>query len=152
MRYPELTPIPARRETVEVFRGLNRTDRPGAGEFRDVENLTSDHYPVLAPRAPRALCAEPASPQGLIAKDCLCYVDGADFILGEERLSLNLSTAGEHCPKQLVSMGAYVIILPDRVYVNTADLSDRGSMDNTVTTTRRTPRREISGFPPEKPG
>ena len=39
MRYPELIPIPARRETVEVFRGLNRTDRPGAGEFRDMENL-----------------------------------------------------------------------------------------------------------------
>lgn len=134
MHYPELTPIPARRETVEVFRGLNRTDRPGAGEFRDMENLTSDHYPVLSPRSPRAVYAEAASPQGLIAKDCLCYVDGEDFVLGEQRLPLGLSTAGEHCPKQLISMGAYVVILPDRLYVNTADPTDCGSLDNTVTT------------------
>ena len=37
-------------------------------------------------------------------------------------------------PKKMVSMGAYVCIFPDKKYINTADLTDCGSMetDNTA--------------------
>ena len=37
--------------------------------------------------------------------------------------------------RQMVSMGAFLVIFPDKVYVNTADLSDYGYLDNEVTTT-----------------
>ena len=37
--------------------------------------------------------------------------------------------------KQLVSMGAYLVIFPDKKYINTADLTEFGSLENTVVTT-----------------
>ncbi len=71
-----------------------------------MKNLTSDRYPVLSPRSPRGIYAKPASPQGLLARDGLCYVDGSAFVMGDDRFELNLSVAPQDCPKQLVSMGA----------------------------------------------
>ena len=111
------------------FGGYNHNPRISEGEFYDMKNLTSDRYPVLSPRSPRGIYAKPASPQGLLARDGLCYVDGSAFVMGDDRFELNLSVAPEDCPKQLVSMGAYVIILPDKVYINTLNPADRGSLD-----------------------
>lgn len=133
MNFPELTPIPSQKLTIDTFRGYNCNLRIGAGEFCEMENLTSDGYPVLTVRRGRSLYANPASPQGLIAKEQLCYVDGGDFVLGDTRVEMNLSTAHEDNPKQLLSMGAYVLIFPDKVYINTVDLSDRGSMEASFT-------------------
>ena len=114
MRYPKLTELPTTREMVDVFRGYNHNLRISNGEFFNMKNMTSDHYPVLSPRGKRGVYAKPASPQGLIAKEALCYVDGTDFVMGASRINMNLSTEAKDNPKQLVSMGAYVIILPDK--------------------------------------
>lgn len=134
MRYPQLKELPTSREMVDVFRGYNHNLRISGGEFYDMENLTSDYYPVLSPRGTRGVYAKPASPQALIAKEALCYVDGADFVMGEQRVEMGLSTAAEDNPKRLVSMGAYVIILPDKKYINTANPEDRGDIEARVTT------------------
>ena len=132
--FPQLNPIPTTRQMVEAFRGYNHNLRIGTGEFYNMENLTSDQYPVLSPRKKRGLYANPASPQGITGKEQLCYVDGADFVMGNQRISMELSTSHEDCPKQLVSMGAYVLIFPDKKYINTADPADRGSMEAEFTT------------------
>lgn len=114
----------------ERFGGYNHNLRIGEGEFYDMENLTSSHYPLLAPREKRGIYAEASSPAGLIAKDSLCYVDGSRFVMDGYAMDLGLSEEG---PKTLVSMGAYVIIFPDGKYINTADLTDTGSLDAEVT-------------------
>lgn len=132
--YPKLKVLPTSRQMVDVFRGYNHNLRISTGEFYDMRNLTSDLYPVLSPRKPRGIYAKPASPQALIAKEQLCYVDGADFVIGEERIAMGLSTAHGDNPKRLVSMGAYVIILPDKMYCNTIDPEDHGAIEATVTT------------------
>lgn len=129
MRYPTLPTGRSSRETVEVFRGYNHTFRPGKGEFYDMENLTSDAFPVLSPRKKRGIYARTASPQGIIAKEQVCFVDGGDFVIGRERVAMGLSTEPEDCPKKLVSMGAYVIILPDKMYINTAKATDFGTIE-----------------------
>ena len=129
MRYPQLKELPTSKEMVDVFRGYNHNLRISNGEFYNMKNMTSDNYPVLSPRGRRGVYAKPASPQGLIAKERLSYVDGADFVFGEKRISMGLSTAAEDCPKKLVSMGAYVIILPDKKYINTANTEDRGDIE-----------------------
>lgn len=134
MEFPTLNPIPTTKRMVDVFRGYNHNLRIGSGEFYRMENLSSDLYPVLSPRGIRGLYANPASPQGLIAKEMLCYVDGADFLLGQQRIPMNLSTAHADCPKQLVSMGAYVLIFPDKKYINTANPEDHGPMEAEFTT------------------
>lgn len=129
MDIPKLRPIPMTREVVRAFGGLNRAQGAGEWEFSHMENLTSDAYPALAPRKARSIYAAPASPQGLIARDSLCYVDGADFVLGETRIPMGLSVKPEDCPKQLISMGAWVIILPDKRWINTADPSQHGAIE-----------------------
>ncbi len=135
MRYPTLTVPNSSREMVDVFKGYNHNLRIGDGEFFDMKNMTSDYYPVLSPRPKRGVYASPNSPQGLIAKDSLCYVDGTDFVMNEYRVNMNLSIAEEDCPKQLISMGAYVIIMPDKKWINTLDLTDYGDIEAAFTTT-----------------
>ena len=80
-----------------------------------MKNMTSDNYPVLSPRKKRGSYASPVSPKGLIAKDALCYVDGTDFVINEYHINMELNDE----PKQLISMGAYVIIMPDKKWINT---------------------------------
>ena len=129
MYYPQLKPLKTERQMVDVFRGYNHNLRISGGEFFNTKNLTSDYYPVLSPRGKRGIYANLAAPMAIIAKESVCYVDGPDFVIGENRIAMSLSTKHEDCPKQLISMGAYVIILPDKKYINTADVEDRGSIE-----------------------
>ena len=130
MKYPKLRVLKSSRQMVDTFKGYNHNLRITDGEFYDMKNMTSDSYPVLSPRGKRGMYASPASPTGLIAKDALCYVDGTDFVMNEYRIDMGLSDE----PKQLVSMGAYVIILPDKKYINTANIGDRGNIEAEFTT------------------
>lgn len=130
MKYPTLPVQATSRDTVDVFRGYNRNLRIGDGEFRDMENLTSDFYPVVSPRGVRGVYASPEKPNGLISKDSLCYIDGTYFVMNEYPVDLGLSD-GE---KQLVSMGAYVIILPDKKWINTLDITQHGDVEASFAT------------------
>jgi len=121
------------RKTQDVFAGYNHNLRIGDNEFYDMCNLTSDVYPVLSTRRTRGQYAADCNVQGMIAKDSLCYVDGRYFVMNQYRYDMGLSTDEDMCPKQLVSMGAYVIILPDKKYINTASPEDRGSIEASFT-------------------
>ena len=138
MKLPLLNEIPTTREIIEVFGGYNHNLRIGEGEFYDMKNLTSTDYPVLSPRPKRGVYASPNNPQGMIEKDALCYVDGTDFVINEYRIDMGLSTREEDCPKTLISMGAYVIIMPDKKYINTKDYSDKGNIEATLETSGST--------------
>lgn len=120
-----------RRVTVNRFLGYDARQRLSPGAFAGMENLTAKHYPALAVRERRRTIAALDKPNGLCAKDCLIWVDGGTLYINGHAVELTL-TDGE---KQLVSMGAYVLIWPDKKYVNTQDLSDRGSLENTRQTT-----------------
>lgn len=133
MFFPTLPTKARDSQTMDVFAGYNHNVRIGENEFYDMMNLCSDQAPVLAPRKARGLYMQGAEVQGMIAKDSLCYIDGSHFVINEYRIDMGLSTEPEDCPKQLISMGAYIIILPDRVYFNTVDQT-YGSIDAEVTT------------------
>ena len=128
MIFPSLNVQQSSKQTIDAFLGYNHNLRIGDGEFYDMKNLTSSYYPLLSPREKRGVFAKPEAVQGMIAKDALCYVDGTDFVMNEYRVDLGLSTDEKDCPKQLVSMGAYVVIFPDKKYINTADLTDFGNL------------------------
>ncbi len=121
MNYPKLREISSLPFNTDVFYGYNHNARIGDGEFYNMENLTSDRYPVLAPRSRRGLYKTVPHIGGIIAKDTLCYVDGSDFVMGECHVNMGLSEG----TKTLVSMGAYVVILPDRKWVNTANYNEK---------------------------
>lgn len=134
MKYPTLMEMPTSRNTLDVFGGYNHNLRIGEGEFYDMKNLTSSYYPVLSPRNKRGVYATPNSPQGLISKDALCYVDGTKFVINKKEVDLTLAP---YETVDLVSMGAYVIIITrdeegipvDKKYVNTKDLTDFGNIE-----------------------
>lgn len=134
MKYPTFAAPDSSRDMVDVFKGYNHNLRIGDGEFFDMKNMTSDYYPVLSPRGQRGVYADTNSPQGLIAKDALCYVDGIDFVMDGYRVNMGLSTAEADCPKQLISMGAYVIIMPDKKWINTLDITEHGNIEASFTT------------------
>lgn len=142
MKLSQLQELPTSREMIDVFGGYNHNLRIGEGEFYDMKNLTSTDYPVLSPRPQRGKYVNsPDNPQGMIEKDNLCYVnnvtpdhlEGAKFYInGEEVEDFYLSSMAKDCPKTLVSMGAYVIIMPDKKYVNTKNTNDKGNIEATL--------------------
>lgn len=147
MKLPILNELPTSREMIEVFGGYNHNLRISEGEFYDMKNLTSSDYPVLSSRPQRGLYSMPDiddpvlydwqrvdNPQGLIEKDALCYVDGTDIVINDYRIDMGLSTDEDKCPKTLISMGAYIIIMPDKMYINTANYGDKGKIEATFAT------------------
>ena len=64
--------------------------------------------------------------QGIIAKDALYWVAGGTMYANGYPTGLTGLSSGE---KQLVSMGAYICVFPDKKYLNTMDLTDFGSME-----------------------
>ena len=138
MKYPTLAEMNASREWLDVFRGYNHNLRIGEGEFYEMTNLSSDNYPILSPRSKRGIYATPSTPRGMVAKDALCYIDGDKFVINEYKIDMNLGGErdddGKIIPKTLISMGAYVIIMPDKKYINTADLTDFGDIEAAITT------------------
>ena len=140
MLLPYLNEIETSRSIVDVFLGYNHNLRTRENEFYDMKNLTSSHYPVLSPRTKRGTYLTATNPQGMIAKDALCYVDGSKFVINEKPVDLNLSPYDK---VDLVSMGAYVIIITkdadgnpvDKKYFNTLDHSDFGNIEAEFVTT-----------------
>ena len=135
MRLPELYELKTSRDLIDAFGGYNHNPRISEAEFFDMKNMSSSQYPILAPRGKRGIYASPESPQGMIAKDTLCYVDGSAMVVDGYRVEMGMSTDEDMCPKTLVSMGAYIIILPDKMYLNTADLTDFGRIEAKFETT-----------------
>ena len=131
MEYPTLKVKEKSRQMADAFHGYNHNLRIGDSEFYDMKNMTSDYFPVLAPRKSRGVYKDGIRANGLIEKDKLCYVDGSAFVIGDERIEMGLTDG----PKDLISMGAYVIIMPDRKFVDKVSPEDWGDIDVVNTTT-----------------
>ncbi len=115
---------------IDAFGGYNHNLSLNSNEFFDMRNLTSDNYPVLSPRSKRGDYEFPTKkPLGMIDKDALYYVDeGRLYYNGKEIPDFELDSETE---KNLVSMGAYLLIFPDKKYINTQKLEDRGNIEET---------------------
>ena len=114
------------RQFTDSFSGYRRRLKIDEGELYDCMNLSTQHYPLLSSRKKRGRVRSFSAPGGLVAKERLGWVDeGVLYYGGEPTPLVNLSP-GE---KQLVGMGAYICVFPDKLYYNTADPSDYGSME-----------------------
>ena len=96
-----------------------------------MENLWAGGYPALETRPPRGTTAVLKAPHGLVCRDAPVWVDGTALYVNGDRTGLVLTEGG----KQLVSMGAYLLIWPDKKYINTQDLTEFGSMEHRTVTT-----------------
>lgn len=127
----------ATRQTINVFGGYNHTPVIGENEFYHMENMTSDTYPALSARRSRTTYNTEC--------DCIMWVGGIRVDTAppyvrinkcEHVLDMGLQSGVEH---SMVVMGAYVLVFPEGVYVNTMDTEDRGELED---------RREIEGILP----
>ena len=113
------------------FAGYDHNLKIKDGSFYETENLSTDRLPVLAPRERRGLVQTLQNPGGLIAKDALAYIDGNGlYYNGRAVTGIFLDTTPSVMAKrQLVSMGAYLVIFPDKLYLNTQDTTDWGYLE-----------------------
>ena len=97
--------------------------------FSDECNMGGEEYPLLSPRNKRAYFnVQGERLHGLFSKSKIMYINNGQLYYGGE------AVAGLYFPdidkeRQFVSMGAKVLVFPDKVYLNTADLTDYGSLE-----------------------
>ena len=131
MYFPKLRAQTQQRAAVEQFGGLDRRVGHGAGCAENMENMWSGGYPALETRPRRGVMRQLTKPHGIVEKDGLFWVDGTALYVNGAKTELVLSDSD----KQLVSMGAYLLIFPDKKYINTQKLTEYGSMENIQTST-----------------
>jgi len=118
-----------------TFLGYNHNDIIGDGEMYDMLNLSGDRYPLLSERKKRGITTYESTGRnyklaGIRGGYRLTLVIGPEVYYGGYRVAgLTVSEAENMCPKKIVSMGAYVCIWPDKVYFNSIDPTDCGSME-----------------------
>ncbi len=141
------------RAVISSFGGINRRARIGDGEFADMQNMSADAYPLLAPRAARTVAqrqltetkaetttGESGAEQtaettiykslnGILGDVGFCAVWSTDFYyLGQKIEGLSLIDG----KKRLVAFGANILIYPDQKYYNTVT-GESGAMETAET-------------------
>lgn len=134
MRYPTLNVPVSSRDMIQAFGGYNHNLRIAENEFYDMKNLTSDHYPVLSPRSPREDYPVEGTPYVMIQEgEKFCYATDDSFYIRNtkvEGLVLDPLSASQ---RSLVAFGSYIIIFPDRKFVNVNNPEEYGDIDASFT-------------------
>ena len=116
-------------ELISSFGGFNCNPVIPDNCFSDESNMGGEEFPLLSPRNKRAYFnVQGERLHGLFGKSKVMYINNGLLYYGGEAVE------GLHFPdieveRQFVSMGARVLIFPDKVYLNTADLNDFGSLE-----------------------
>lgn len=130
MLYPILNTLTTYRQWTEQFMGLDRRPRAYDGAFSAMGNMTGEPWPLLSSRGKRGLVAELENPQGMCVLGKLAWIDGSTLYFDGKATEVNsLSLEENMLPKRMVTMGAYILIFPDKVYFNTVKPEDHGSME-----------------------
>jgi hypothetical protein len=126
MEFPTLQEVSRYRDMTTIFGGYNHQISCQEGQFYDMKNMSSKYFPVLSPRENRGIVRAFTNPQGILDKEDLWWVD--DKVLYRNGVAQTLEgielTDGK---KVLAKMGAYIIIMPDRVWCKTND--DDGNLE-----------------------
>ena len=125
--FPQVDAQYTQKITTDTFGGYNHILKVPDGEWYDTKNLTTDFAPMLANRKPRGNLNVGAV--SLAEKKSLAYVGtNGTLYFNFSATGLTGLSQGE---KQMVSMGAYLVIFPDKKYINTENLSEYGDLEAT---------------------
>ena len=139
MRYvPAMQPASKSVLMTSQFYGYNHNTIISDGEMFDMQNMSGDKFPMLTERKRRGITSydvsgeDPVPLTGIHGRDQLVFIRGTKVYYNFNEVSgISVSTAEAMLPKKIISMGAYVCIWPDKVYFNTVDSTDHGSMERT---------------------
>ncbi len=116
-------------ELISAFGGFDCNTVIPDNCFQDEMNMGSVDYPLLSPRSKRAYFnVQGEGLNGLFSKSKIMYINNGQLYYGGEAVE-GLKFPDIQGQRQFVSMGAKVLIFPDKVYLNTADFSDYGSLE-----------------------
>lgn len=135
MEFPRLQEVTRYRDMTTVFGGYNHQISCQEGQFFEMKNMSSKHFPVLSPRQNRGIVRKFNNPQGILDKEDLWWIDDKVLYRNGEAMTLNDVTLTDDKPKTLAKMGVYIIIMPDKVWckTNTDDNHvECGYMENRV--------------------
>lgn len=131
MRFPTLRETSKYRDMTTVFGGYNHQISCEEGQFFDMKNMTSKYFPILSPRQKRGIVKSFTNPQGILDKEDLWWVDNGALYKNGTKVNLGGVYMSPHTSKAIAKMGAYIVIMPDRIWVNTSDDKfECGYMDN----------------------
>ena len=136
MLFPKMSEVSQYREMTKTFGGYNHQLSCEEGQFFDMKNMTSQYFPILSPRDKRGIVRALNNPQGILDKEELMWIDDGKLYVNGEEITLEgvtISTEEDMCSKTMAKMGAYVIIMPDKIWYN-ADNGECGYMEHTFTT------------------
>ena len=131
MEFPLFDEVTRYRDMTTTFGGYNHQLSCKDGEFFDMENMTSQYYPILSPRQSRGIVRKLTNPQGILDKEELMWIDDGNLYVNGDKVTLDgvsISSEESMCPKTMAKMGAYVIIMPDKIWYN-ADNGECGYME-----------------------
>lgn len=103
-------------QTQTAFGGYDHREGAGDGAIYDCVNMSADKYPLVTTRKRRRQYAHVQKPNGMMARDCLCWVDGTALIVDGVEV-------GQVADSRKVMCGIQdkIVIWPDKV------LYDRGT-------------------------
>ena len=130
MEFPIMQEVTRYREMTNAFGGYNHRLSCEEGEFFDMKNMTSQYFPILSPRNKRCVSTDASAPVEMISKNGVMWLADdtptrLEYIVKNgdtyERKTQYLEGV-EINPYEstMVAMGAYVVILPANVWINTA--------------------------------
>lgn len=128
MFLPALKSVTKKTESVVRWLGYNHNDAPAEGSFYDCQNISTELYPLMTVRSGRKAV-------GIMTGDATCVRDGVLYWAGggwlcrginrdggsEQVEQLAHLTGAASVKRQVIAMGAWVIVFPDGVRYNTQD-------------------------------
>lgn len=123
MYYPQVMNNGNTRTMIDTWLGYNHNYKIQRGEFYDLENMTSDNYPLLTPRAIRPRLAEGHIRGIIITDNHLTYLDGTDLHYGTKVIDMSEVLEDNSAWQNMYRFGAYLVLHPACVYVNLYDNS-----------------------------
>ena len=139
MYYPKLKQTETSVKMISKFYGYNHNDNCSEQAFYNMRNMSGRAFPMLATRQKRSTFMQGVTGIcGMLDKDELVYIvtwqaedgsAGGGYIMrhdppDENGLAtghmLELALDPDALPKQMVSMGGYIVIWPDKQFVNYA--------------------------------
>jgi len=111
---PKIANIKISRKSRKAFRGVCLSEYVPDGYFSDAFNLSSRGYPAIVPRRERGVISEGDSIENMYSHTEMLWQSGENLYYASS-LAGTLSKG----KKQFASLGAYIVIYPDKKILNT---------------------------------
>lgn len=133
MYYPKVDDSGNTRGMIDTWLGYNHNYKINQGEFYDMENMSSDNFPLLSPRKVRQCIKECKKDyneekkvmeyketfNGILYTDKeVVYLKGTTLYYRTREFDLSPYMEADNKWQTLIRMGANIIMFPAKVYVN----------------------------------